>query len=75
MVLQGIPQWVWRESQQAIIDSNLHVNFLPGINVKFVSEESIALNLSLFGLWVYCWKIPLAQCYQVSWLNFAESCS
>lgn len=75
MAPQGIPQWVWRESQEAIIYSNLHGDLLLGINVKFVSEESIAPNLSLFGLWDYCWKIPLVQCYQVSWLNFAESCS
>lgn len=62
MALQGIPQWVWHESQEAIIYFNLHRDLLPGIDVKFVSEGSIALNLSLFGLWVYCWKIPLAQC-------------
>lgn len=73
MALQGISQRAWSESQEAIIYSNLLGEELPGINVKSASER--VQLLSLFGLWVYSWKIIFAQCYQVSRLNSAESWS
>lgn len=43
MALQGIPQWVYSESQEIIMYFNLLGEELPGINVKSASEESIAL--------------------------------